>query len=390
MDRVRRRGLTAILVLGALAAPAAAHAVDYAPVDRPGPALSVAQDKLDASLACSGGLSGVGRAPVLLVPPTSVEPQTSYSWNWEPALDKLGIPWCAVTVPEKTLGDIQVAGEYVVHAVRTMHARAGRQIAIIGHSQGGMLPRWALRFWPDTRAMVDDVIGFAASNHGSTAGPDPACTPQCPAAHYQQHAGSNFNGALNSGQETFPGISYTEVYTHNDEVVTPNADDNGSSSVHGGGGEITNVALQDICPLDLSEHFAIGTTDAVAYALAIDALSHPGPASEQTVLGMAPALCLQPFQPGVNPLTVAVDEAVAAAALLSDYAAAARPAAEPPLRCYVFAAGCPAQSATTVAAKPKKKCRKRKRGKRAHHARKRCKHKKAKCCAHKRHGKHRA
>ena len=30
-----------------------------------------------------------------------------------------------------------------------------------------MVPRWALRFWPDTRPMVDDQIGMAPSNHGT-------------------------------------------------------------------------------------------------------------------------------------------------------------------------------------------------------------------------------
>lgn len=30
-----------------------------------------------------------------------------------------------------------------------------------------MVPRWALRFWPDTRAMVDDVIGLDPSHHGT-------------------------------------------------------------------------------------------------------------------------------------------------------------------------------------------------------------------------------
>ena len=32
---------------------------------------------------------------------------------------------------------------------------------------GGALVR-ALRFWPDTRKMISDVVGFAGSNHGTT------------------------------------------------------------------------------------------------------------------------------------------------------------------------------------------------------------------------------
>src|SRR5207237_8088809 len=81
-------------------------------------------------------------------------------------------------------------------------------------------------------------------------------------ANWQQAYMSNFIRALNSYQETFPGISYTDVYTHNDEVVRPNSDDTGSSSLHGGGGRIANVAVQDICPAGGSEHDFLGTADA--------------------------------------------------------------------------------------------------------------------------------
>lgn len=61
---------------------------------------------------------------------------------------------------------MQTPAEYVVQAIRTVYARVGRRIAILGGSQGASLPRWALRFWPDTRAMVADEIGLGGSNHG--------------------------------------------------------------------------------------------------------------------------------------------------------------------------------------------------------------------------------
>jgi Putative serine esterase (DUF676) len=56
-----------------------------------------------------------------------------------------------VTLPDNGMDDIQVAGEFVVNAIRTMYTRAGRRISIFGHSQGGMVPRWAFRFWPVPR-----------------------------------------------------------------------------------------------------------------------------------------------------------------------------------------------------------------------------------------------
>jgi pimeloyl-ACP methyl ester carboxylesterase len=365
----------------ALLVPASAAAITYAPVDRPGPPLSVPQDKLDASLDCPSNLAAASRAPVLLVPGTGSNPEHNFSWNWEPALDKLGIPWCAVTLPGNALGDIQVSGEYVVNAIRTMYARAGRRISIIGHSQGGMIPRWPLRFWPDTRGMVDDQIGFAPSNHGTT-GADPLCTFSCAPADWQQRDISEFIKALNSYQETFPGISYTEIYSHFDEIVTPNSDDNGSSSLHGGGGEITNVAIQDLCPADFSEHLAIGTQDNVAYDLAVDALEHPGPADPARAAASDPGICTPlALMPGINPATYPTDLASAAADLAVNTATAPQVTSEPPLACYVTAS-CPqgGVASATASATSRRRC-KRKRGHRAtaskrRHCKKHGKHKK--------------
>jgi hypothetical protein len=349
------------VVAGVLAVPAAAGAVTYAPVDQPGPPLSVPQPALDASLTCNGN-PAAGPTPVLLVPGTGSNPPHNFGWNWEPALSKLGVSWCAVTLPDNALSDIQVAGEYVVNAIRTMSARAGRKISIMGHSQGGMLPRWALRFWPDTRSMVEDDIGFAASNHGTT-GAELLCALSCAAADWQQSDKSNFIQALNSYQETFPGISYTEIYSHFDEIVTPNSDDSGSSSVHGGGGAITNVAIQDLCPADPSEHLAIGTQDYVAYDLAIDALVHPGPADPARTAASDPAICTPlKLMPGINPATYLTDLSSAALDLATNTATAKQVPAEPPLRCYVTAS-CPAGAPASATAKPRK-CRLKK-GRRA-------------------------
>jgi hypothetical protein len=374
--RTVRRALPRGVQLGAvllavLCAPATAGAATYAPVDRAGPALSVPQAALDASLECSPGVDHASRAPVLLVPGTGATPKDNWSWTYEPAFNMIGVPWCALESPEHANGDVQVNGEYVVNAIRTMYARAGRKIAIVGHSQGGMVPRWALRFWPDTRAMVDDVIGFAATNHGTTQAAM-TCNPTCSAATWQQRDDSKFIEALNSFQETFPGISYTEIYTHTDEIVTPNADANGSSSIHGGGGQITNVATQELCPLDVYEHLAIGTIDPVAYALAIDALDNAGPADptriSQSALDCPP---LKLLHPGINPITFPTDAAQAAISL--ETSPETKIPAEPELRCYTLAS-CPAATQT---ARKKAKCKKRKA---------RRKHKKA--CRHKKHRRH--
>src|SRR5437899_1119306 len=143
-------GVAAAVVGGSTAAGAA---TGFAPLNRPGPALSVPVSTLRAALKCSGNFGTSTLEPVLLNPATGVSAEQNYSWNYERAFDMQHRPWCAVTVPDHTLGNIQVAGEYIVYAIRATYAKAHRRIAVLGHSQGGMSMRWALRFWPDTRAM---------------------------------------------------------------------------------------------------------------------------------------------------------------------------------------------------------------------------------------------
>jgi pimeloyl-ACP methyl ester carboxylesterase len=324
----------------------AAGAIQYAPVNTPGPPLSPPVAQMAEALQCSTGVDHATRAPVLLVPGTGASANDNFSWNYEPAFNKLGIPWCAVTFPADGNDDIQINGEYVVYAIRTMYARSGRRIAIVGHSQGGMVPRWALRWWPDMRAMVDDVIGFAGTNHGTNRA-HADCPRGCLPSHAQQASDSQFIAALNSGQETFPGISYTEIYTHMDEEVEPNQNDNGTSSLHGGGGLITNIAVQDLCPVDLVEHLGLGTYDPVAYALAIDALNNPGPADPARI---PHSVCTKGLMPGVDPLTFFNNGLSAFYNVETSKGTYVQH--EPPLACYVTAS-CTA----TPAARPAQRAR---------------------------------
>ncbi len=340
-----------------LCARPAEAARPYAPLDQPGPPLSVPLAKLKGALKCQPGVRNAKVEPVLLNPATGVTAQENFSWNWEPALDKLGIPWCAYTAPHNTLGNIETSGEYLVYAIRTVYRMAHRRIAVMGHSQGGMSMRWALRFWPDTRPMVKDVIGFAGSNHGTTVFNKQDCAPLgCAPATWQQLAGAHFITALNSYAETFAGISYTEVYTHTDEVVEPNSGPKPSqcsSCLYTGKGKITNIATQQLCPADVREHLLLGTVDPVAYDLGVNALRRAGPARPSQI---PKSVCSELFMPGVNPakLNAELQLLEAAPGLLG---VAVGPVAEeygvpalhhePPLACYVFA-GCHGKGAPTL------------------------------------------
>lgn len=336
--------MAAVLLMLLAAAPAAAEG--FAPLDAPGAPLSVSAAEVGAATQCSPGVDGAEVAPVLLLQGTGANAKDNWSWTYEPGLDKAGIPWCTVDLPDHATGDVQRNGEYVVQAIRAISARAGRKVSIIGHSQGGMVGRWALRFWPDTRKLVDDVIGFAPSNHGTTQAKQSCGDGACTAANWQQWDISNFMKALNSRAETFAGISYTSVYTRTDEIVQPNQNaETGSSSLRTGDGRRTNVATQDICPNDVYEHLAIGLVDPVAYALAIDALTHDGPADPARI---PVTVCAQQFHQGINPVTFPADSSAA----LVDYESyeGKELPAEPKLACYTTAS-CPETAA------PAKACR---------------------------------
>src|SRR5437870_1969433 len=160
------------LALSALAALAAATSllpgVGGATTDT-GPALSVPAADLAGSLVCPHPIEQAQRDVVLLVPGTTVHPRTNFGMSWIKAFEALGYPYCYVVTPHAGMDDIQVSSEHVVYAIREIHRRSGRKVDIIGHSQGGTNPRWALRWWPDTRAMVGDYIGIAPSAHGGKA-----------------------------------------------------------------------------------------------------------------------------------------------------------------------------------------------------------------------------
>ena len=96
------------------------------------------------------------------------------------------------------------------------------------------------------------------------------------------------------------------------------------------------MAIQSVCPADLTEHLGIGIYDNTAYQLALDALTHPGPPTVR----VAATTCLSPLMPGINPSTFAADYANTLASVASTVATSPQTTAEPPLACYVTAT-CP-------------------------------------------------
>jgi triacylglycerol esterase/lipase EstA (alpha/beta hydrolase family) len=139
-------------------------------------------------------------------------------------------------------------------------ATGASDVDIVGHSQGGMMPRHYLRFLGGA-GKVHTLVGLAPSNHGTTVSGLTTLAMQwpgaldlvasgCPACA-DQFVGSPFLARLNAGGDTVDGVGYTVIATKYDGVVTP------YTSQFLSGARVRNVTLQHLCAVDTSEHVLI-------------------------------------------------------------------------------------------------------------------------------------
>ncbi|MDX3352989.1 alpha/beta fold hydrolase [Streptomyces sp. ME01-24h] len=175
------------------------------------------------------------------------------------------------------LGAIAASSQQLADYVdRVLAATGAGKADIVGHSQGGMMPRYYLKFLAGA-PKVNALVGIAPSNHGTDLGGLLKLLPYFPGAaeaieHLtpqgltDQMAGSAFLARLNADGDTLPGVHYTVIATRYDEVVTPYT----SQFLSGPG--VRNVVLQDLCPLDLSEHVLVGLTDRIVFHETANAL----------------------------------------------------------------------------------------------------------------------
>lgn len=220
--------------------------------------------------------------PVVLVHGTYGD-MTAF-WNLiSPALADAGYCVFALDYGERATGPIQKSARELRAFVRVVLERTGaRRVAIVGHSQGGMMPRWYIKFLGGT-AEVGELIGLSPSNHGTTiaAAEWSESFGDC-AACRQQIAGSKLLRRLNRGDETPGRVSYTQIQTEHDEIVVPY-----DSAFLEPGPRTTNVLLQEACPGDHAGHGTI-TYDPIALRWIENALGRPGPADPRFEPSCAP------------------------------------------------------------------------------------------------------
>ncbi|MET7849401.1 esterase/lipase family protein [Streptomyces avermitilis] len=174
------------------------------------------------------------------------------------------------------LGPIDKSAEQLqVFVDKVLTATGATKTDLVGHSQGGMMPRYYLKFLGGA-GKVNALVGIAPNNHGTTLSGLTNLLPYFPGAEdllstatpglADQIVGSAFMAKLNAGGDTVAGVHYTVIATQYDEVVTP------YRTAFLSGSDVHNVLLQDLCPLDLSEHVAIGLIDRIAFHEVTNAL----------------------------------------------------------------------------------------------------------------------
>jgi triacylglycerol lipase len=206
---------------------------------------------------------------VILVPGTIVVTK----WNTlGPALARRGYCVYRFDYGNDGTAEIGASARSLARFVDVVLARThAHKVSIVGHSQGGMMPRYYIEFLGGARK-VEDLIGLSPSNHG-TMNPAIAATGTACEACIEQLWGSAFLKRLNGGVATPGPVDYTVVQTLDDVVLVPYT----SAFLGGPGSRVTNVTIQIGCPADFVTHLGI-PSDPVALQWVENALARKGPA----------------------------------------------------------------------------------------------------------------
>lgn len=191
----------------------------------------------------------------------------------------------------KGTGDIPTSAAEIGRFVERVRSATGAsEVDLVGHSQGGSVSRYYANLIGGANR-VGKVVGLAPSNHATSVSGlvtlgrflrivDPvfAFTSWIglPALEQQTDPNSTFYRNLNGNGETRSGISYTNVATRYDEVVTPYTQ---AFITAGPGATVSNITLQNVCSNDYTDHLGI-VYDTNVYQIVLNALD---PADQRPV-----------------------------------------------------------------------------------------------------------
>jgi triacylglycerol esterase/lipase EstA (alpha/beta hydrolase family) len=144
------------------------------------------------------------------------------------------------------------AAEFSQYVNRVLAATGASKVDVLGHSEGGTMPRYYLKNLGGA-AKVNHFVALAPPNHGTTMSGIAELAKLFPGAAQilvgglcraclQLVEGSDFVHELNSGGETQAGVRYTVIVSTTDFLVTP------VSTSFLSGPDVTNIVIQDEHP----------------------------------------------------------------------------------------------------------------------------------------------
>jgi pimeloyl-ACP methyl ester carboxylesterase len=271
--------VTAAMAVALIAAPTGASASLYVPYESAALVEGAWNETWDPT-ALSGGNNGCKPSaahpyPIVLVHATFADEGS----NWvtlAPLLANAGYCVYAFNYGETILSGLfgnvdglghitQSAEELKTFVNKVLSQTKASQVDLVGHSQGGMMPNYYLKYLGGA-SKVNTFVGLAPSNHGTTLDGITELIKNFPFATLavntfieaigapalaEQEVGSAFEKKTFEGGDTVSGPRYVVIETTHDEVVTP------YTNAFLSGSNVTNITIQNQCPKDPVAHIGM-------------------------------------------------------------------------------------------------------------------------------------
>lgn len=158
---------------------------------------------------------------------------------------------------------------------RVLAATGAQKVDLVGHSEGTVMPRWYIKYLGGA-AKVAKSVNLTPLNDGTRAGGQALIARALDllgvwddlqlrseafgfGASLQMTSGSDYLDAVNSGDAYPADIDYTFIMTRWDQVVAPHTSGMGPIAPN-----VTNIVVQDQCPLAIFEHAGAASDPVVA------------------------------------------------------------------------------------------------------------------------------
>jgi triacylglycerol esterase/lipase EstA (alpha/beta hydrolase family) len=218
--------------------------------------------------------AATSRDPVIIVAGTfaSEGPASVYYAPLAARLRADGYQAYIFGLPGGGLGDIADTSQALNVFADQVRAQTGAsRVDMIGHSQGGLVGRYYIKFLGGA-SEVDSMISLGAPHYGTSLANLATLLGlgSClgVVACQQMAIGSSFLANLNAGDDTIGNVDYTNIASANDEIVTPF-----TTAFLNNDGNNHNVLVQSPCFLRVVGHIGL-PLDGTVYSGVQDAVAH--------------------------------------------------------------------------------------------------------------------